>query len=161
MSSILADGEGNLWLNGNRTLSFLPAEQVERAARGLEQRLAPVFFDGSDGFTEGNGTYAVRNADDGLWFPTITGVVTVRPADVALNAAPASVHLRGITVDGRALPFGSTRVPADTRTLDVEFAIPRFLRPHKPANYLPPPAQAQAHPAQAHAHAHPPPPPPR
>jgi len=129
VSSILADGRGNLWLNGNRTLSLLPAEQVARAARGLEGRLAPVSFDGSDGFTEGNGPYAVRNADDGLWFPTITGVITVRPADVTLNAVPASIHLRAINVDGRPLPVGTTRVPAATHALEVAFAIPRFLRP--------------------------------
>ena len=129
VSSIVADAEGNLWLNGNRTLSFLPAEQVRRAARGLDDHFDPVSFDGSDGFKEGNGPYAVRNADDRLWFPTIEGVITVRPSDVALNAAPATIELRGISVDGRALPLGSTRVPPDTHTLEISFAVPRFLRP--------------------------------
>jgi signal transduction histidine kinase/ligand-binding sensor domain-containing protein len=129
VSSIVADGAGNLWLNGNRTLTRLDASQVEAAARGLRTTLEAMSFDGSDGFTEGNGPYVVRNADDRLWFPTIDGVVSVRPSEVVLNAAPASVRLRRILVDGRPLPTGSTRVPPATHTLEVDLSVPRFLRP--------------------------------
>ena len=129
VSSILEDGDGNLWLNGNRTLSLLRADQLALAAQDRLATLAPVSFDGSDGFTEGNGPYAVRNRDGRLWFPTISGVVSVRPADVTLNAAPVTVLLRRIVVDGRPLPPGDDNVPAATHTLEVGFSVPRFLRP--------------------------------
>lgn len=119
-SSILPDGRGNLYLNGNRGLLFFDPRR---------QRFAPV---GEVPVREYNPQATLRTRDGALYFGSTTGLDRFVPARLQPLAAPRSVEITGLTINGVAdtLNVGllSERVLATgARNLVFGFAALDFL----------------------------------
>jgi signal transduction histidine kinase/ligand-binding sensor domain-containing protein len=82
VSSLVSDGAGALWANGNRGVSRLWISELESVVAGRSATVQVHLLATGEG--NGGAMPAGGRAPDGtLWFPTIDGVVRFDPARVA------------------------------------------------------------------------------
>lgn len=135
VSRIVADGLGNLVLQGNRALSLVSEVELNEVADGKRARIYPRVFDSGPGIDafEGNGgatPLSCRTPDGALWFPTQEGLVRFDPSLVARVETPPQVHIESLTVQGHL--YRTDRpitVPPGTRDLTFQFTAPTFVDP--------------------------------
>ncbi len=129
VSAILDDGRGALWLNGNRGVARVKRSEleawIEEPSRTVQVRRWAT--------PEGNGgtqPAGIVGRDGTLWFPTISGVVSVDPAEVFENTVTPEVIVLAADVDGVPLVVGETTVvPAGPGRVQVEFTAGTLRRP--------------------------------
>lgn len=137
VSRILEDYHGRLWMTGNRGVSRVDREQLERVAEGLDQRVEAVLYGKSDGMitaeTNGGGQPAGHLTASGvLWVPTIDGVARIDTEADVLNPYPPPVHVEAVLVDGEAVDAASLlELPQGARNLEVRYTALSFVAPDR------------------------------
>jgi len=131
VSGILSDEEGNLWLNGNRVLSVLPARQARAFAEGRIHRVLPGALAGDDGFVEASGPNGFRDSQGHLWFGTLNGLLEVDPREVLEEPALPRPTVGTVLADQEALSGSDLEVPAGTRLIEITYTAPSFLHPEQ------------------------------
>ena len=140
-SALVADGQGNLIVLGNRAVTSYSLDTLTAAfARELDLVHGRVYDAGPGiGVFEGNGVYQPRSAVDEngvIWFPTLHGIARFNTRQVSSPDAPPQARAHGKfdeTSLVELLPDGTQRVELDPRQRDLqfEFSVPSFLQPRQ------------------------------
>lgn len=106
---IIEDDLGFLWLGSNAGLMRLPRQALNDFARGATNVVPCRVYGRPDGLpirecSSGTQPGPCRTADGTLWFPTIQGLVSVKPAQLKPNPNPPPVRIEAVLFDGQAQP---------------------------------------------------------
>ena len=138
ISQIQYDGQGGMWLTGNRGLFQVRLEELVDVAEGRSGHLRSIAYGRGEGLPSvqpvfENSPTAWRDADGQLWFSTRNGLLTVQPEKIRDNPVAPRVLLTEVKVDDQLValddckfplraPSGSTLV--DLRTEGVSLELP-------------------------------------
>ena len=118
VTSVLADGGGNLWLGGNRSIHRVSRAEVEDFLAGRIPRVHGIGYAVADGIDDPETTGATgdRDARGLLWFPTMGGAVVVDPGlAVRLDSIAPIVHVLGIRSDRDSIATDPWESAGETR----------------------------------------------
>ncbi len=131
---ILEDGEGNLWLGSNLGLMRIAKKALNDFAENPTNLFACRTFGRADGLpasecSSGSQPAACRTHDGRLWFPTLTGLVSVDPADIRPNTNPPPIVIENVRIDDvlqskdtlGASPITNLTIPAGREHLDIQY----------------------------------------
>ena len=109
---ILDDGLGNFWMSSNRGIFRVSKAELGALEAGRRAPVQPLLLGPADGMKtkECNGGFQPagwRAADGRLWFPTMRGVVAVRPSSLVQNAVALPVLIEQVRVDGHVIPHAA------------------------------------------------------
>ncbi|MCU0245267.1 MAG: histidine kinase [Bryobacter sp.] len=115
---VLDDGIGSLWLSSPSGIYRLPAAQVEEVASSRRQSFDVEAYDQNDGMRSiecqgvGQPTAWKDSAGD-LWFPTVRGMIRIRPRD-RRSLPPPAVLLEAVesAPDSHVVRFTAARLAA-------------------------------------------------
>ncbi len=129
LSSVVDDGVGSLWLNGNRGLSRVAREDLGAWLGGTLPNPRVRRWGTPEG--NGGGQRAGVRLDDGtLAFSTTRGLVTISPSTVFRNPVQPRVLLHAADVDGVPLdPAHAASVPPGAGRGHVEFSAATLRHP--------------------------------
>ena len=108
ISQILSDGQGRLWLAGNRGLFSVREKDWEAFAEGREPQLHSVAFKKKDGVPGLIASFdawpdAFRDIEGRLYFAMQSGVVTLYPDAIRKNPLPPKVVIDRVSANGKAV----------------------------------------------------------
>jgi ligand-binding sensor domain-containing protein/signal transduction histidine kinase len=139
---LLEDGLGQLWIGSSSGLMRVSKEELNKPRSGAP--MACRTFGKADGLpagqcTSGSQPAACRTRDGKLWFPTIRGLVSVDPEQLAVNTNQPPVLIETVWIDGqlqnpdtlRASPPASVTVPVGKESLDIYFTSLNLSAPDK------------------------------
>ncbi|MEZ4237154.1 MAG: response regulator [Myxococcota bacterium] len=120
VSALADDGRGGLWGHGNRGLFAVSADALTARVRGEP---VPIGRRLQSPEANGGAAPAVAEGPDGaLWFPTIDGIVRMRPEAQPLNRVAPQPVIEEVSVDGHAWPIdGGWSAPPGRRDTVVRF----------------------------------------
>ncbi|MDX2056707.1 MAG: ATP-binding protein [Gemmatimonadales bacterium] len=126
VSQIIADGLGNLWMAGDRSIHRVSLAEVRAWFADSIPRVNGVRYGRLAGIPnpEGSGYDAYRSPDGRIWFPTFDGIAVVDPARaLRLDRHQPQVRVEHLVVDGQTVAATDTarlrRVP---NTLAIAFS---------------------------------------
>jgi ligand-binding sensor domain-containing protein/signal transduction histidine kinase len=134
---ILEDGQGFLWMNCNKGVYRVSKKELNEFADGARSRVQSFSLGISDGVrgveSSGPAQPAGWRARDGmLWFPTITGVTVLDPADRQRNERIPPVLIEKMLVDGREVDLSAPPVFGPGRKkLEFIYTALSFFVPEK------------------------------
>ena len=155
-SQMLADGQGGLWIVGNRGLFQVQSNELAAVADGRAERLRSLVFGRNEGLPNfqpntANFPNACKSGDGRLWFALRSGLLTVQPQNIQDNPVPPPVVLERVSVDDKtvALYDGHSplrieneknlpdlrqaktglRIPPGNHKVEFEFAALSFASP--------------------------------
>jgi signal transduction histidine kinase/ligand-binding sensor domain-containing protein len=144
ISYLIEDTFGFLWMGSNGGLMRAPKKALNDLADGEPTEIALRSYDSADGLPTGECTRgaqpAVCRATDGkLWFPTIRGLVSVKPDALRPNTNPPPVVIEAVRVDGglqgetslRAEAPKSIIIPPHKQSLEIDFTSLNLSAPDK------------------------------
>ncbi len=140
ISHIADDGQGNFWISSFGGIFRVRREELNDFAEGRIKTVQCVGFDRNDGLTsvECSGGFqpaGAKTPDGRLWFPTVGGLVSVAPNEIAKNRLPPPVWIESIAIDGQPLTVTHTpetvQVPPGKRRFDFRFTALSFSSPEK------------------------------
>ncbi len=132
---IVDDQRGNLWMSCNRGVFMVSKQMLIDFAERRVNAIVSASFGAADGMTgaecNGNAQPAGIRAHDGtLWFPTIKGVVSVRPDSLTVNQLPPPVVIERLVADRKPIALsGDVRVPPGHGELEFYFTALSFADP--------------------------------
>ncbi len=105
---LVDDGLGNLWIGSNAGIMRVAKRDLDELARGSAATLICRVYRKEDGLptlecTTGSQPSGWRGQDGRLHFPTIAGLVTVRPDQLRPNPIPPPIVIESVMIDGRNL----------------------------------------------------------
>jgi signal transduction histidine kinase/ligand-binding sensor domain-containing protein/DNA-binding response OmpR family regulator/HPt (histidine-containing phosphotransfer) domain-containing protein len=126
---VLEDDLGMMWLSTNNGIYRVSKEKLNAVCDGRAERVETERFGKADGMisTQCNGNSqpaGCKSRDGRLWFPTTDGTVVIQPDRLAINEVPPPVVVEGITVDGKTIDLGSTKlvaIPAGANQLEIRY----------------------------------------
>ncbi len=128
VSAILEGAAGELWLSGNRGIYRVSVQELLAVADRRQGSIVPVSFGTDHGLptTETTGGFqpaAWRTRDGRLYFPTVRGLVSIRPSSLGRGAPPRAL-VEEVLVDGAAVPSvqGPLEIPAGHGRVEVRFS---------------------------------------
>jgi len=139
---LLDDGSGNLWIGSNLGLLRVPRKALNDFATGAVRSIPCRAYGKADGLptrecSSGSQPGAGRARDGLLWFPTIKGLVSLKPEHLRPNTNPPPITVEAILVDNapvRPARTGSAETitlrPGDER-LEIHFASPNLRAPDR------------------------------
>ena len=143
---ITEDSQKRLWFSSPHGIFYVEKEALESFARGGTKSFSCTSYDQSDGMPSSACTCSFQPSgcttkDGRLLFPTLNGVVIVRPDTVDANTLPPPVLIEGVLVDGqvqnpkskvddRAEPAVLT-VPPGKGRLEFQYTALSFSAPEK------------------------------
>ncbi|HSX65676.1 MAG TPA: two-component regulator propeller domain-containing protein [Pseudoxanthomonas sp.] len=133
VSCILADGQGRLWLGGNRGATLLP--EPDKASTTIES----VGFTANDGLmpAEINGGTSVpchRDTHGRLWFSLVEGFGVIDPVDASnARSAPLKTYIEHVAVAGQVqdITDSTLRLGSFARNLEIRFTAINLSRPRE------------------------------
>jgi signal transduction histidine kinase/ligand-binding sensor domain-containing protein/ActR/RegA family two-component response regulator len=134
---IVDDTRGSLWMTCNRGVFRVSKKMLDDVAEGRASSVRSAAFDNHDGMraAECNGNAqpaGVRGRDGTLWFPTIKGVVAVRPDHLLVNALPPPVRIEGLIVDRKPVGIAAgLRLPPGQGDFEFQYTALSFVAPTK------------------------------
>ncbi|MFH1437465.1 MAG: two-component regulator propeller domain-containing protein [Pseudomonadota bacterium] len=134
---ILEDGEGNLWMSCNKGIFRASKLDLARVARGEIRSFVSVSYGRAHGMprAECNGgaqPAGWKTSDGRLWFPTVSGVVTIDPSAMEANPVPPPVLIEKVIVADKAYNAWEKQVfPPGTRKFEFQYTAPAFLGPEQ------------------------------
>jgi diguanylate cyclase (GGDEF)-like protein len=133
---ILEDQQGSFWLSGNRGITRVPREDLERIAREGGGRARVERFGQADGMQTNQCNGASQPAgwagrDGTLWFPTPWGAVAANPLRMPSNRLAPPVRIERVRVDGTETAFdgGAINIAAGRHRIEVDYAAMSFIAP--------------------------------
>jgi signal transduction histidine kinase/ligand-binding sensor domain-containing protein len=143
---ITEDSQGRLWFSSPHGVFYAEKKDLDSFAQGETKSFSCTSYGQSDGMLSSACTCAFQPAgcktkDGRLLFPTLNGVVVVRPDTVDANTLPPSVLIGKVIVDGdvqspelTASAPGNTSavtVPPGKRQLEIHYTALSFSAPEK------------------------------
>jgi signal transduction histidine kinase/ligand-binding sensor domain-containing protein len=157
ISQILSDGQGRLWLAGNRGISSLREKNWDELAAGRDTQLQPVVYTqkgGLPGLQASSDAWpnACRDQEGQLYFAMQTGVVTLYPDAIQVDTQPPTVVIDRVLVKGKVVALygviektrpeakasslvelgeagAELRLPLGRRQVEIFFTVPTFTMP--------------------------------
>ncbi len=144
--ALVEDAEGHIWFGGERRIVRVLSSDLWALALDPASDRRVQVFDADDGLRNIEFPFATqpavaRDPAGRLWFALIRGAAMIDPAALAGQANPPAVRLESLTYlphDGgelTTLPLSgardSVRLPAGSRSINVEFAALDFASPAK------------------------------
>jgi len=132
---IVDDRQGNLWMTCNRGVFRVSKQKLIDLAERRVSAIVSTSFGGADGMRgaecNGNAQPAGIRANDGtLWFPTIKGVVSVRPDKLIVNRLPPAVVIERLLADHNPVALsGQVLVPPGRGELEFRYTALSFVDP--------------------------------
>jgi DNA-binding NtrC family response regulator/ligand-binding sensor domain-containing protein len=132
---ILEDGDGFLWLSGDRGIRRVSKSDLNAVADGRATALSVALFGEADGMrsAEGNGMAQPagwRMQDGMFYFPTQAGPVRVNPAALDTNVSLSTPLIHSLIADRAWAPAATDIVvPPGRREVEIRFTAPSFVRP--------------------------------
>jgi signal transduction histidine kinase/ligand-binding sensor domain-containing protein len=125
VASVMADGQGYLWLSVDRGIVRLHRDEVTRALEGSSYRMRYMLFDTSDGLA-GAPLGSIRSAqgrDGRLWFVRGGGLSVIDPSTVRGDSSPsAPVQIEAVAANERRLLADKrTALPPGTKRLQISY----------------------------------------
>ena len=131
---LLADDLGNLWIGSRGGLLRTRHDELNRFALGLTNAFSCQAYGEEDGLIAGECTIgsqpgACKSQDGRLWFPTISGLATVDPAQLHSNTNAPPVVIESVLVSNvpqnpnplyMQLPRAIT-VPAGQESIQIHY----------------------------------------
>lgn len=128
VSRIIEDGQGRLWLSGNRGVTRVPRSELDAVARGLQASVVASVFDATDGMpatqTIGGGQPAgAIDVDGKVWIPTVAGLAVFDTRGERSDLVQPPVRIEKVLVDGREVDRASGPVvlPVGSRNLEIHY----------------------------------------
>ena len=134
ISYLIDDHQGYLWMGSSVGLMRAKLADLEAFAAGKADSVPVRAFGQPDGLptrvcSQGSQPAACRTGEGKLWFPTISGLVSVDPKQLKPNTNPPPVIIEFVLVDGRLqgpdtlrAPLPQTVViPAAKESLEIHF----------------------------------------
>jgi signal transduction histidine kinase/streptogramin lyase len=131
---LIEDAEGFLWIGSNAGLMRVNKKDLDEFAPEAGDILSCRGYDQKDGLPATECTYgsqpaACRTSDGVLWFPTIAGMVSVKPSEIKPNTNPPPVVIEDVLVDQqrqntnglRTPTLESVTIPAGKENLEIRF----------------------------------------
>jgi signal transduction histidine kinase/ligand-binding sensor domain-containing protein len=143
---ICEDAERRLWFSSPHGVFYVEKEALESFARGETKSFSCTSYDQSDGMLSSACTCAFQPAgcktkDGRLLFPTLNGVVVVRPETVDANMQAPPVLMKEVIMDGNVESpalitydqgkMASVTVPPGKRQLEIHYTALSFSAPEK------------------------------
>jgi signal transduction histidine kinase len=130
VSAVLEDGEGQLWMPGNRGLTVVPMASLRRWLRDSTDVPSARLLSSSAGVPEGNfgAPAATIVAPQLLGFASVAGLVLVPTPRVSDRGESPHIHVDALRTPRRVLTPAAGRldIPPADRVLQVEFSAPAF-----------------------------------
>ena len=132
---IVDDLQGSLWMTCNRGVFRVSKQMLLDVADKRISAITSASFGGTDGIQaaefNGNAQPAGTRAHDGtLWFPTIKGVVSVRPDALIVNRLAPPVVIERLVADRRPVALsGDIRLPPGHGELEFHYTALSFTDP--------------------------------
>ncbi len=134
VSSIVEDAYGFLWMSSNQGMYRVEKKSLNNLAEGKSKVLNSRIYLKEDGihnveFNGGAQNSACIGNDGSILFPTLSGVVGVKPAVINGQSKP-KVLIEGISIDGQ--DFNVSSDPAINSTnneIQIRYTIPTFNFP--------------------------------
>ncbi|QWF16531.1 ligand-binding sensor domain-containing protein [Lysobacter capsici] len=131
VSCILPDGQGRLWLGGNRGVTLLPTPRADTA------QIESVGYTASDGLipAEVNGGHSSschRDAQGRLWFSLVEGFAVIDPAAVTdVQPVPLRPHIEEVAIAGRSQKIAGSSLALQpfARSLEIHYSAINLSRP--------------------------------
>lgn len=127
VSGIVETNGGDLWLNENRGIAYIPASEIRLAlndpAHKLNYKLYD-FLDGLPGVAQQHKPFptAVEGSDGRLWFSTNKGVAWIDPNRIKGNPPLPPLSIRSIITDAQTYdPGASPQLPKGTTSLRISY----------------------------------------
>ena len=138
VSQMLSDGQGRLWLTGNRGLFQVQLAELGSVAEGRSEHVRSIAYGRSEGLPSlqpycENSPASWRGDDDRLWFATRNGLLSVQPDRIRNNPVPPPVWLEEVRVDDHPVALLDSPSPlrapghaklTDLRTTGVRLQLP-------------------------------------
>ncbi|WP_408952205.1 two-component regulator propeller domain-containing protein [Lysobacter sp. Hz 25] len=133
VSCILPDGQGRLWLGGNRGITVLPAPgeagaKIESVGYAAGDGLVPAEING------GHSTACHRDSQGRLWFSLVEGFAVVDPKDFPVVASvPLRARIEQVAVAGRAQQIAGSSLALEpfARSLEIHYTAINLSRPRE------------------------------
>ena len=131
---LLSDAAGNLWFSSPKGVWRIA--HADLLALGTEPPPTRRMFESTQpasAAAAGGGPGAARGPDGQLWFALADGLVALAPEGLEL-AAPVPVFIEEVRVNGEpvppsASPGGPLRLPANLRSLEIQFTALELSAP--------------------------------
>jgi ligand-binding sensor domain-containing protein/signal transduction histidine kinase len=126
ISYLMDDDQGYLWMGSSVGLLRGKKSDLDAFATGKLNSVAVRSYGQPDGLptrvcSQGSQPAAWRGPGGKLWFPTISGLVSVDPKELRPNTNPPPVIIESVLVDGRPVGPNTLRAPL-TRSLVIPAA---------------------------------------
>jgi signal transduction histidine kinase/ligand-binding sensor domain-containing protein len=137
VSGIVADAQGDVWLNTALGIVRLPAGEIAAAVADPARRVASERMDYRDGLDGAPAQLrpvptAVASDDGRLWFATNNSVVWIDPRHIRRNGVPPPVQILSLEAAGRRWPVSTAQtLPVGTRAVDLRFAAGSLAQPER------------------------------
>jgi signal transduction histidine kinase/ligand-binding sensor domain-containing protein len=131
---LLEDDRGYLWMGSSVGLLRARKTDLNDFAAGKMESVLVRSYGQPDGLptrvcSQGSQPAACRTRAGKLWFPTISGLVSVDPTQLQVNTNPPAVIIESILVDGRSVGPDTLRspvtkaisIPAAKESLDIYY----------------------------------------
>ena len=114
---LIEDDQGYLWIGSSVGLMRARRADLDEFAAGRIDSVPIRSFGQADGLptrvcSQGSQPAACHTSNGRLWFPTISGLVSVDPSQLKPNTNPPPVIIESVWVDGRPESPDTLRVPA-------------------------------------------------
>ena len=114
---LIEDDQGFLWIGSSVGLIRARRADLDDFAAGKLESVPVRSFGQSDGLptrvcSQGSQPAACRTQDGKLWFPTISGLVSIDPKELKPNTNPPPVIIESVWIDGRPETPDTLRSPA-------------------------------------------------
>ena len=137
VSGIVADTNGDLWLNTADGVFHVPEREFAQALVHPSYQVHAVQFNYLDGLTGSPDQLhhlptVVRAGDGTLYFAIQGSVVRLAPNELTKNLLPPPVWIRSVAADGNVFAAPTTiTLPVRTRSLVIDYTATSLLVPQR------------------------------
>ncbi len=134
---ILDDGRGNLWMATRNGIFSVSRKDMNELVEGRISEVTLLAFGKKDGLKRAQCNGIAQPSgwkmnDGSLWFPTMHGMVSFQPREVAGNSKPPPVYIEKLLVDGTPMEVSSSiRIPPGRGSLEIEYTALSFQQPDR------------------------------
>jgi len=136
ISSITFDGNGNIWLTGNKGLSRITDEELAAVLDGRLEKLSVIFYDEqTDGLRTGEFNGGILQSkchlgENRYLFPTLKGAVCIDFDKMMFNELPPPVNVEKV-IYGDSILFANDRLsmPYSAERMELHYTALSFSSP--------------------------------
>jgi signal transduction histidine kinase/ligand-binding sensor domain-containing protein len=136
ITGIVEADDRSLWLNADRGVVRIPAEEWPKAIADLPTAPAFRVFDYLDGVIGGAAPIppqsAAKTSDGRLWFVGFDNLVSIDPRRISTNPVPPPVHIQSVASGGTTFALEQElRLPARTSNLQIKYTALSLSMPER------------------------------